>query len=140
MTFFFFGTLRDPDVLSLVLARRPGARETMPASLPGHRTVCARTMPYPLLVPAHGVAVDGLVLLQPSRQDEGRITWFEEDEYHAQWRRVETLQGPLQARVFFALDDRAASNIAWDYRRWREQEKIGYLQRCAEWMREFDGA
>lgn len=136
MAFFFFGTLRDPDVLTAVLARRPAGEELISARLADHRTVRAAEQPYPLLIPARGATADGVVLLRPSHRDERRISWFEEDEYRAHWRLVETSNGRLPARVFLALAPLRPSSTPWDYQRWRAEEKADYLARCAEWMEE----
>ncbi|MDX1541809.1 MAG: gamma-glutamylcyclotransferase family protein [Geminicoccaceae bacterium] len=138
MAFFFFGTLRDPEVLALVLDRRPERHDLVRASLAGYTAVRATAQPYPLLVPAADASVEGLVLRCPSQRDEARITWFEEDEFQAEWRTVESAEGPLRARVFFALEPVLASGIRWDYQRWREAEKTRYLEQCVGWMRELD--
>ena len=138
VAFFFFGTLRDPDVLALVLDRCLTDRDQIPALLRGHRTARAVAQPFPLLVPAEDVAVEGLALRRPSRRDEERITWFEEDEYRPEWRTVESALGPLRARVFFAQEPLRPSGIAWDFARWRREEKNDYLERCVKWMRELE--
>lgn len=138
MSFFFFGTLRDPDVLALVLDRPLTDGDHVPARLPAHRTVWAATLPYPLVVPAEGWAAAGRLLLRPSRRDEERINWFEEDEYQPEWRIVETAQGPRRARVFFAREPIRPSGVAWDFARWRHEAKRAYLNQCAEWLRELE--
>ena len=140
MTFFFFGTLRDPEVLALVLDRRLAEGDRVAASLPDHRAVRAAAAPYPVLVRARGGAVDGAALLRPSRRDEQRITWFEEDEFEARWRFVWTGESWLRARVFFALEPLRPSAIPWDYASWQDHEKPDYIARCVEWLREIDSA
>ena len=55
MRYFFFGTLMDQDVLSVVLGRRPAPGMIRSASLAGYRRFRARCESYPVLVAASGL-------------------------------------------------------------------------------------
>ena len=138
MAYFFYGTLRDPDVLALVLNRDLTDRDHLAAWLPEHRIVRAAEEPYPVLVPTPGAVAEGTALLSPSRRDECRINWFEEDEYWPSWQTIRIGQAAARARVFLPLEGLRASDAPWDYPRWRSEEKPGFLERCAEWLRELD--
>ena len=50
MRFFFYGTLRDRDVMALVLGRRLPPAAFAPASLPGHARRRAKGASYPIVV------------------------------------------------------------------------------------------
>src|SRR3546814_10497857 len=52
MSYFFYGTLCDPDVLRLVLGYRPSRRQLAPAVLTGFRRKIDKGRRYPVLVPA----------------------------------------------------------------------------------------
>ncbi|HEX6141098.1 MAG TPA: gamma-glutamylcyclotransferase family protein [Geminicoccaceae bacterium] len=137
MAYFFFGTLMDPDVLALVLGRRLGDHDRLAAALDHHRTVRAAAKAYPVLAPERGAVTRGRVLLRPTRRDDRRIVWFEEDEYAARWCSVRLASGPsIRARVFFGLDALGRTEVPWEYGRWCREEKAGYLLRCAEWLRD----
>src|SRR3546814_8969958 len=47
MSYFFYGTLCDPDVLRLVLGYRPSRRQLAPAVLTGFRRKIARVAAIP---------------------------------------------------------------------------------------------
>ena len=105
MTYFFFGTLMDRDVLAAVLDRPIAGGELGPAWLRDHRRVRAATAPYPVLVPAPGVVVGGTLFRPRSVRDDVRIRHFEDEEYVDHWLVVH-LPGRrrLSARVFLALE------------------------------------
>ncbi|MGH6887228.1 MAG: gamma-glutamylcyclotransferase family protein, partial [Geminicoccales bacterium] len=81
MSFFFFGTLMDRDVLEIVLGRPVGEDELAPARLRGYRRVRTATRPYPMLKPDPDGVVEGMLLIEASRRDEVRILHFEDQEY-----------------------------------------------------------
>ena len=57
MTYFFFGTLMDRDVLATVLDRAVAHEEMIPAWLHDYARVRAATVSYPILVTSPGVVV-----------------------------------------------------------------------------------
>jgi hypothetical protein len=135
MAFFFFGTLMDPDVLAYILDRPIGSDEVDSAELAGFRRVCAREATYPVLVPDPEARLDGVVLLRPTPRDVLRIAHFESEEYEAEWTTVHrTDGGPLQARVFLALETMSASAEPWDLPAWAAAHKAEFLERCRTWM------
>ncbi len=138
MAYFFYGTLMDPDVLAVVLGRRLDRGETVPATLAGYRRVRTVREPYPMLLPTPGAIVEGVVLLEPSVEDERRIAFFEEDEYTERWLPVRLADGrEIPVRVFFALRALGCSDRPWDLRCWARKHKARYLELCREWMREY---
>ncbi len=89
---FFYGTLTDPDVLQRVLARRTEG-ELEPAWVDSFRRVQAMVASYPLLLPASGTSVPGLLLRHPSRSDIARLNHFESGEYRAERHTVRLEDG-----------------------------------------------
>ena len=57
MRFFFFGSLMDPAVASIVLGREIRAEQYAPATLVNFRCVRVAEETYPALVPALGETV-----------------------------------------------------------------------------------
>ena len=130
---FVFGTLRDPDVLALVLGRA-GAR-TEPASLPGHaaRTVAGRD--YPVLVPEPGKAAPGALVHGLDAADRARLAWFEGEAYALAPCRVDAADGAVDATVFVAAG--LPVDGPWHLDAWRARDKPGFLERARRWMDEF---
>lgn len=137
MSFFFFGTLMDRDLLERVLGRRVADGELAPARLPGYRRVKAATADYPALVPCAGGAVDGVLLRSANGREEARIRHFEDDEHEARVLPVHLGDGrPAAARVFIAAESIARTDERWDPADWSRRHKAAYLELCDEWMRD----
>jgi len=86
---FAFGTLRDSDVLEVVLERAAAEVERVSACLRGYRIARLPDESYPVLVESRGDSADGLLLLGLSDIDFRRIAFFENTEYKLEHCRVE---------------------------------------------------
>ena len=137
MAYFFFGTLMDRDVLAAVLDRPVAADELGRAWLHGYRRVRAAHASYPVLVPAPGLIVGGVVFRPRHERDDVRIRHFEDGEYGEHWALVRLPGGRrLAARVFLALEVLQATDEAWHLGAWASVHKASFLERCREWMRD----
>jgi hypothetical protein len=137
MTYFFFGTLMDPDVLATVLDRPLAGGELSRAWLRGYRRVRAATASYPVLVPAAGLLVGGVLFHPRSGRDEGRIRHFEDGEYLDRWLPARLPDGRrLPARVFFSLETLGPTDHPWHLAEWAHEHKAAFLAQCREWMRD----
>jgi hypothetical protein len=135
MTYFFFGTLMDREVLATVLDRPVAADELSRAWLHGYQRVRAANTSYPILVPAPGVVVGGIVFQPKDDRDDVRIRHFEDGEYAERWLSVHLAGGGrLASRVFFALEVLEATDEAWDLATWASAHKAVFLEQCREWM------
>lgn len=135
MTYFFFGTLMDRDVLATVLDRPVAEDEMVPAWLHDHRRVRAATASYPVLVPSRGLVVGGVAFEPSDERDDVRIRHFEEDEYAERWLPVHLAGGRrIAARVFFGLDSMPATDESWDLAAWAGKHKAAFLKQCRAWM------
>jgi hypothetical protein len=135
MTYFFFGTLMDRDVLATVLDRPVASAEMIPAWLYDYRRVRAAAVSYPLLVPAPGVVVGGVVFRPRDDREDVRILHFEGEEYAARWMNVRLGRGRRRAaRVFFAGEALRATAESWDLVAWTSAHKAAFLVQCREWM------
>jgi hypothetical protein len=79
--FFIYGTLRDPDLLSAVLARPLNAGAMLPATAPGLAAVHYPNRLYPALVRSPGAAAEGLVLTDLTPFEADLLDAFEGAEY-----------------------------------------------------------
>ena len=135
MTYFFFGTLMDRDILATVLDRPVADDEMTPAWLHDYRRVRAAAASYPLLVTSPGLVVGGIVFRPKHDRDDVRIRHFEEEEYAERWLIVHLASGRrLPTRVFFALEPLQATEEPWDLVAWRGAHKAAFLEQCREWM------
>ena len=135
MTYFFFGTLMDSDVLATVLNRSVARKEMIRAWLHDYRRVRAATASYPLLVPSPEVAVSGVVFRPRDARDDVRIRHFEGEEYAERWLQVHLAGGRRRAaRVFFGIEALQATEEPWDLGVWASAHKAAFLEQCREWM------
>lgn len=131
MRFFFYGTLRDRDLLSLVLGR-PVARDALkPAALRDWRRHPARGKSYPILVRERGAITDGDVLDGVSASERRRLTTYEGEGYDL-IRVFATIGGgdtPLGV-MLFAPSSKAppALDGDWSLDEWRAQHKAGAME------------
>jgi hypothetical protein len=141
MTYFFFGTLMDRDVLAAVLDRPVASGELSRAWLRDYQRVRAATAPYPILVPAPGVVVGGVVFRPRSVRDDVRIQHFEEGEYVEHWLLVHPPGGRgLLARVFLALEVLGRTSESWHFNEWAHEHKAAFLEQCRDWMLDCPGS
>ena len=137
MTYFFFGTLMDLDVLAAVLDRPLTGSELSQAWLRGYRRVRAATASYPVLVPAAKLLVGGVLFQPQSERDEIRIRHFEGEEYVDRWLMVRLPGGRRRpARVFFSLEALGRTDHPWNLAEWAQEHKAAFLEQCREWMRD----
>jgi hypothetical protein len=140
MTYFFFGTLMDRDVLAAVLDRPVPEGELQQAWLHGYRRVRAATACYPILLPAPGLVVGGVLFHPRSARDDVRIRHFEDEEYVDRWRVAQLPGGRrLAARVFFSLETLGCTDHPWSLAEWAHQHKVAFLEQCREWMLDCPG-
>ena len=81
MRYFFYGTLMDRTVLAAVLGRSLPPAASRPASLDGYRRVFRAGASYPVLVPAAGEVVAGIVVDGLGQGDRRRLEAFEGSDY-----------------------------------------------------------
>lgn len=135
MRFFYFGLLRDRQVLELVIDRPIATYPFPPAKLANARLVRLRGQTYPMLVPAPGRWVDGVIVDDLSEADLARILFFESVEYEPKRIEVVGADGaPLAAHAFATTSRAHHDDEDWRFEDWLARDKNEDLRVAALWM------
>lgn len=120
--FFFYGTLRDADVLARVL---PGASGLTKESqvLEGYRMAVVRNRPYPGIIASPGSTVTGEVVGPLSEEEKNLLIAYEGEEY----RLAVVTVANRKTYVFILRDPRQLSQEMWHLRTFQEREKDRFL-------------
>lgn len=126
-TFFFYGTLMDPDVRAAVLGTFTESESVSPAVLTGWKRVGLRARSYPVLVKSSNASVEGVqVSFAPGaeRAVTDLLTSFEGTEY-----RLETLMlsSGDTACVFVGSRRCHPTGRAWLFSDWERRHKRAFL-------------
>ena len=124
MDYFFCGTMRDRDVLELVVGRRVADPDMEPAALPGYRLARAIDESYPALLPHAGCRIDGVLVHRLSAAEVERILWFEGREYASRSVEVVLRDGAhAPASIFVPTEVLEFAEDEWEFDHWRGTEK-----------------
>ena len=135
MRFFFFGTLRDREILEAVIGRPFPGPPFPPARLPGHRLERMAWETFPLLIADPGAAAPGVVVEGLVAADVERIGFFESVEYEPQPRAIELEDGGrLDCLVFAATAAAGLTGEPWRYEDWLPRHKAKELREARLWM------
>lgn len=137
-TVFFYGSLRDETLLSLVLGRDPESVRLEPAVLPGHEIREVLGEGFPCVVPAPGSEAPGAVLRDAAPAELSRLRFFENDEeYDLAPRTVRTAQGEEEALVCVPRA-RTKAGAPWSYETWPETDRLHQRECAREVMALYD--
>ncbi|MBV9836018.1 MAG: gamma-glutamylcyclotransferase [Alphaproteobacteria bacterium] len=135
MRFFFYGTLRDRDLLSLVLGRPVARHALKPALLRDWRRHPARGKTYPILLRERGAATEGDVLDGVSTAEQRRLTIYEGEGYDLirVFATIGSGDTPL-GMMMFAPSGKAppALDGDWSLDDWRIKHKARALEAVRE--------
>ncbi|CAN5787332.1 hypothetical protein BH11PSE3_BH11PSE3_36610 [soil metagenome] len=130
MRFFFYGTLLDPDVMSLVIGRRLPPSSFQPAILPGHARRRAKGMTYPVVVRDPADEVVGAVVGGLTARDVARLAAYEGPGYRIVPLQVRLAGALARVSVFEPIVARLQpSRSPWDYALWRARHKRPFVSR-----------
>ena len=136
---FFYGSLRDPELLRRVLGRET-APECEPATLDDH---CLRRVAgedFPCLVPSPGDRVFGALIRDASAEEVARVRFFEdEEEYALRDAPVRAGSGGeiLTALVCFPVGPTTAAG-PWSFDDWPEAERRALREAAVEIMAHYE--
>ena len=124
---FAYGTLRDPDLLTRVLARPLRGEAMLAAVAPGFRTVHYPGRVYPALVRAPGGAAEGVVLADLSPFECDLLDAFEGEEYRRQLVPVMIGEELHEAFAYLPAVTVAADAPHWTLAEWQRTHKSRVL-------------
>lgn len=134
---FFYGTLRDRELLECVLGR-PVSAGSFPDATASDAVTCLMSgEAYPTLLPKDGAYAHGRLLLSPSDADLARLAFYEEEEYGLFPLTVETAEGQVGALYFRGTDKRPPTEIVWDFDAWARNDRAAALHAAREYMSYF---
>ncbi len=135
MRFFFFGLLRDRDMLEMVIDRPLGSAPFPRARLAGARLARLRGETFPMIVDAPGAWLPGVIVEGLTEADLVRIHFFESVEYEPSAVRVELVDGGGIDAIAFAATARASHDgDAWRFEDWVARHKAQALRETELWM------
>lgn len=128
-TYFFYGTLMDPDIAGAVFGRPLAGFAPRPAVLEGYGAYYLNGQSFPMVRPEPGAETPGLVVHGVTGPEAVRLDRYEGPDYF--WRLMPvTLSGGevRAARVFLPRRPGRLSSRRWDLGRWQRTEKTPYLR------------
>lgn len=131
---FFYGSLRDPGLLEIVVGRRVSEDEIDRAVAPGFATRRIAREAYPVLVPMAGRSAEGLLFQGASLSDMERLAFFEEAEYGLEPITVEVDGTPREALYFRGTEKAVETDADWDFEAWRANDRTVALFAARELM------
>ncbi len=118
----------DEDLLAWVIGRAVPARDRRPARLRRFRRLTRHGATYPVLVPAAGSAVDGVLVSGLRPPEVARLSRFEGAEYRIAAVVVGLADGrQVPARAFMAKPWVKASRAGWSLEAWRRRSRPRFL-------------
>ncbi|MEM6549261.1 MAG: NUDIX domain-containing protein [Pseudomonadota bacterium] len=134
---FFYGSLRDPDLLSLVLARPVAPGTLRPAVAADHATLRHAEEDYPVLLPRLGACADGVLFDGLNPGDLDRLQYFEEAEYSLGPIQVQNDGGVTATQCFRPTEKPAVSEAPWDFDHWYANDRDIAHEAAGELMDHF---
>ena len=140
MRLFFYGTLLDPDIQSLVLGRVLDD-DCAPAELRHFRRVYIAGRRYPMLLPHRGGNVTGAVAARLGREDMARLCRYEGEGYRLERHAVFMIGGAgsagaqaVSAWLFRSQPATRWSTRDWTLDLWQARDKAAYLRDVRHWL------
>jgi hypothetical protein len=136
MRFFFYGTLLDHDVTSLVLGRRLPPQAYTPAALPGHARRRVKGASYPIVVRDPRGEVRGAIVGGLSVRDVERLARYEGPSYRIAPLKVRIDGAMTTVSVFAPMEERfQPTSGEWDLVVWQRRYKRAFLARVQPALR-----
>ncbi|MEM7212513.1 MAG: NUDIX domain-containing protein [Pseudomonadota bacterium] len=131
---FFFGSLRDRELLEVVLDRAVDDADLSAAWAQDHATLQMQGEPYPWLAAMPGSRAEGVVVAGLSPEDIERLEYFEEAEYGLAPIVLETASGPVEAVYFASTGKLAGKDQSWDFAKWQRESRAVAIEEARELM------
>ena len=135
---FFYGSLRDQELLEVVLNRDVPEADISPVRATDHAAMQMVGEDYPFLARAPGEHADGVVVRNLTAADLDRLIYFEEAEYGLAPITVEAAAGPVEAQYFASTDKITPLDQVWDYATWQRRDRAVAIEAAHELMAHID--
>ena len=129
---FFYGSLRDEELISIVIGRAPDGLR--PARAHGYAVRRLADEDYPVLVPAEGEVAEGLLIDPPAPQELDRLSFYEGEEFDIGELEVESPAGPERAAFFRPTGKAATTGAPWSFRHWQDRARSVAIEAARELM------
>ncbi len=128
MRFFFYGTLRDANVLEVVLGRPVRAGDIRPASVRGFRAAKVVDNTYPIAVQVPDAVMPGVVVSGFDATDEERLNHYEGSDYGVTHVTAELANGRrVDVSMFVPVADIAHEENEWSLDDWTRDSKASWM-------------
>jgi len=127
---FFYGSLRDNDLLELVVDHSSKQMKLTPAYAQDHRAISLLGESYPILIASEGDTAEGLLATNISGEDVARLSYFEDDDYVLSPITITTDEGEVEAQVFLGTERIHGVLIDWSFESFQENDK-NLLMECS---------
>ena len=135
-TLFFYGTLRDADVLGMVLGDEIAT--LTPAVLNDHVAMAVAGETFPIIAAKPGGQALGLLAENLSDEAVARLNYFELGfGYELRWLPVVAGDRECNAQVYFCPPGLFDTDGEWDFARWDRLQKPLFLDAGAEFMAQY---
>lgn len=124
---FAYGTLRDSDVLRLVLGREVDPAAVTPATAPGYRAVFFPRRTYPALIRDPTATAAGTLLTSLAPADLALLDLFEGEEYARTSIEIIVSGQPATADVYWPTQPISPDAPAWHLADWTSRHKAAFL-------------
>lgn len=138
-TLFFYGTLRDPDFLAIILGWPISKVKGEPATLSGYAVFSGSNQGCPSLVAQPNETVQGILVPGLSETDIARLSFYEGPQLYALASiNVEVSGERVATEVFTLIDDRKGQEMPWVFQDWRDQDQGITTEAALEMMDYFN--
>ncbi len=127
-TYFFYGTLQDPEIAREILGRPLSGCSPQPCVLEGYKRVYVADATYPAIAEDAESKVEGLLVARISPLEASRLSRYEGRDYKTEELDVVLNDGKrVSASVFIPLPALRLSNRVWELNIWRRHEKRRFM-------------
>lgn len=126
--YFFYGTLREPEIAREILGRPLSGTSPRPCVLKGFKRVYVAGASYPALIADADCETDGILVKRISPIEASRLSRYEGPGYDVQEMKVCLKDGlEEEALVFVPKPAMKLSTKVWELDVWRRLEKKRFM-------------